>query len=264
VRKITASHYTSPIFISHDGSAYYFLKYLLKFNLPANDSFVIDAFCGGNAYYLITQKGNVYTMGSSNKFYELNPTKGLVSLTTPTLYTTKEALGGVPYMGSAGYNTGGRAMLATAEEWSCFGVNATNSSVCSSNGYCSGPDQCTCKLGYVGNDCSLWTCNGITFSNTSLVCAGRGLCTGVDQCNCSVTSMGPFCQFEICYGLSSNDTSVCGGRGVCTSFNTCNCNSGFYGPQCQYKSCFASIPSVSTGRKSSAERLCTRINNLLL
>src|SRR5690606_21437679 len=36
----------------------------------------------------------------------------------------------------------------------CFSIPANDSKVCSGNGVCVAPDNCTCSTGYSGNDCS--------------------------------------------------------------------------------------------------------------
>jgi alpha-tubulin suppressor-like RCC1 family protein len=74
----------------------------------------------------------------------------------------------------------------------CFSVFATDPNVCTGHGTCISNDNCACKTGYVGNDCSL----------------------------------------PLCYGYNSSDTAVCSGNGLCLTIDTCICYPGYFGKQC--------------------------------
>jgi hypothetical protein len=79
---------------------------------------------------------------------------------------------------------------------------------------------------------SIFTCFGITASNPS-VCSGNGICTGIDQCSCGSYYFGTQCQTTKCFGKDSTDPSVCSGNGNCTTLDNCQCKQGYGGRQCQ-------------------------------
>eukprot|EP01080_Neovahlkampfia_damariscottae_P004137 gene4137-7447_t len=65
---------------------------------------------------------------------------------------------------------------------------------CSGNGVCSG-DYCICNPGYLGDSCSSFTCRGKSPSDVS-VCSGKGICSGPENCTCQVGYSGQNCQFQ--------------------------------------------------------------------
>lgn len=132
----------------------------------------------------------------------------------------------------------------------CFNKNSSDSTVCSSNGYCSGGNACCCKTKYIGEQCQIcspgyygsncnisYVCKGKT-NDDPLVCNGRGLCTGNDVCNCtSNLYYGSDCEIWNCYGVPLNSPSVCSSHGICTSPDNCVCNTPYHGSYCNQFDC---------------------------
>lgn len=114
---------------------------------------------------------------------------------------------------------------------SCFGVNATSSSVCSGYGTCISLDTCSCQAGYSGLACSIPTCYGINGNSTS-VCSGYGTCTSLNTCSCQLGYSGTTCSFTSCFGVNATSPSVCSGNGNCTSLDSCRCKTGYCGTTC--------------------------------
>ncbi|EFC49883.1 predicted protein [Naegleria gruberi] len=260
VRKMFVGFYSATVFVSTSGVPYYFDGTPIKLNLPSDDSYLVDSFMYSKRHYFITKKGNVYTSGS-NDYYQTSYRSGFNPvISAPTLYMTKDYFDGVPYMGIAGSLVAG---IITREEYTCFGVNSTDSTVCSSRGYCSGPDSCTCDEGYYGLTCANFSCNSISSFNSS-VCSGRGICSGPNTCSNCTNSIGNNCEYPICYGTYSNNVSVCSGNGYCTSVDTCQCKFGFYGTKCEYRTCFGgSALNGVLPRQTVADVFCKNINKLL-
>ncbi|KAG2392117.1 hypothetical protein C9374_013602 [Naegleria lovaniensis] len=146
----------------------------------------------------------------------------------------------------------------------CFGIAANVSSVCSSHGTCSSPNNCTCDAGYVGSQCQYAQCFGGNSSVPSSVCTGgKGICVAPDTCQCTSGYVGDQCQYPVCYGFPSNDTAnSCSGsvRGSCISNNTCSCNSGYTGNECQYNICYG-ISSASSSVCWNQHGDCIAPNN---
>eukprot|EP01080_Neovahlkampfia_damariscottae_P006370 gene6370-10377_t len=82
-------------------------------------------------------------------------------------------------------------------DYSCFGINADNSTACSSRGTCSGQDKCTCDVSFAGDECEI---------DLSTSCFRKGF----------------------------NDPTVCSGQGVCSSYNNCTCKTEYYGEECEH------------------------------
>ncbi len=66
----------------------------------------------------------------------------------------------------------------------CFGEKSTSPSVCSGHGSCTSPDQCKCSEGWMGVDCSITHCFGITSNLSGRVCSGKGECVRHNKCHC--------------------------------------------------------------------------------
>lgn len=143
----------------------------------------------------------------------------------------------------------------------CFNRSASNSQVCTGNGVCSGPSNCTCKVGYAGQRCStcasgytnvtgscILYCFNIASTNAS-VCSGRGKCIATNSCLCESGFMGRACNQSslncppnfvqigstcqpLCFGLNVTDERVCSGRGSCIGVNLCSCYEGYNGTNC--------------------------------
>ncbi|EFC36088.1 predicted protein [Naegleria gruberi] len=125
-------------------------------------------------------------------------------------------------------------------DFDCFGIKKSNSSVCSSLGTCSSPNNCTCQSGYYGVVCQDFYCYGNLF-NSSSVCSGHGSCQSSNNCTCKSGYYGANCDSHFCYGNLFNTSKVCSGKGVCNSPNNCTCRSGYYGSNCELFECFGNL-----------------------
>ena len=264
IRKIVLG--TLLILLADDFTIMMFNQTSSLISLP-NSELIMDAFSSESNTYFLTQSGNIYGMGS-NLYFELSIKYNVSQILQPVLVFTKSDLGGMPYLGSCGNHF---ASVAVALEWSCNGVSASASNVCSGNGLCLSQDQCLCKPNIFGQYCEIVNCNGV-LSNTTSVCSGNGICNVNGTCSCYSGYSGVNCEIFTCFGKMNNDTlNVCNGRGNCVAPDTCQCNPvlGFYGSECQYKSCFDAISKEellpSSKRRSSMKtQFCTNINKLLL
>ncbi len=83
--------------------------------------------------------------------------------------------------------------------------------------------------GWLGANCSVMSeCFGIAF-----VCSGHGSCVATDQCQCDEGWMGVDCSITHCFGVTSNVPDVvCSGK-ECVRHNKCRCVDGFRGHKCQ-------------------------------
>jgi len=125
----------------------------------------------------------------------------------------------------------------------CFGLQASDSSVCSGHGKCVGQDICECSQGYRGSECNIacitdksqWqgnycqvpVCYGVPAYDKTRVCSGHGTCSAPNQCTCSSSYSGDDCSFFQCFGILKNETNVCSDHGTCTGVDTCVCKSGY-------------------------------------
>ncbi|KAG2388843.1 hypothetical protein C9374_000282 [Naegleria lovaniensis] len=141
-------------------------------------------------------------------------------------------------------------LFAVNSSTSCFGVQYTDSKVCSSHGVCYSADYCICDYGYMNEDCSQFTC----FGNVNNGCH-NGSCVGVDTCECDEGFLGPHCNLTSCFGILSTDPSTCSGKGNCVKFDTCQCKEGYVGEQCDSFSCHL-IPSWKTTQVCSGRGQC--------
>ncbi|EFC47275.1 NBP family basal body protein [Naegleria gruberi] len=263
IRKIIVFPNSPLIFITYEGDAYYVYQGIHKFQLPnSNDSFVIHASSNYLNFYVITKKGNVYAMGTTNEFMEISQNPMVSSLNNMTLYATKESLGGVPYFISPETNL---AILAISNGWTCNGTASTSDSVCNGHGACVDQDVCACKENYDGSYCEKFTCGGISNEDTTTVCSGTGSCTSFDTCVCKQGYSGANCEIPSCFGVASSNTGiVCSGRGQCMGLDKCSCMTGYFGSKCEYKACYFESISAGTGAILSIKnKLCRDINKYL-
>lgn len=160
----------------------------------------------------------------------------------------------------------------------CFGISATNSNVCNGRGNCididtcqctsvdrkgeqcevekcisrektcsghgdcdSNHDNCVCDSGWIGTNCTDYTCYGKEVNDSS-VCNGKGNCTYLNQCECfSWEWTGAQCTLPGCYGKSNQDPTVCSSSGLCVGLNDCDCFSfvsGYKNYKCENPGCF--------------------------
>jgi hypothetical protein len=113
----------------------------------------------------------------------------------------------------------------------CNGQSSTNITVCSGNGQCIAPNNCSCNANYAGTDCSSFKCFGVD-SKDSSVCSSRGKCTRPDSCTCDNGYLGNNCQLIYCFGKNSSDPNVCSSHGQCSGVDRCICFDGYKGDNC--------------------------------
>ena len=89
----------------------------------------------------------------------------------------------------------------------------------------------------------LYSCNGISADNSS-VCSGRGTCLLQNNCVCNTGYSGSNCEIFSCNGILSNNSAVCSGRGTCVSSNVCSCPMGYYGLNCETPISYTYTPST--------------------
>ncbi|KAG2375020.1 hypothetical protein C9374_010024, partial [Naegleria lovaniensis] len=249
--------------ITQDGELYRHLGITEKITLPNAQEHVIDVttFRDGTLdfFYFVTSLGNIYTMGSDNSYFQISQDPTVKKLLTPTLYATKESLGGVPYLISANNYL---QVVALSSGWKCYGMDSTNPNVCSASGICVDVDTCACKSNVLGNDCSLFSCNG-TLKNETNVCSGNGHCVAWNQCKCNDGYTGTWCDQYSCL----QNGLVCSGNGECIGPNVCSCNNGWFGDKCEFKSCFSENETYGGAsakkRVTMKGRLCSKINTYL-
>jgi alpha-tubulin suppressor-like RCC1 family protein len=76
---------------------------------------------------------------------------------------------------------------------SCFGFMYDDPNVCRSRGICSAENNCDCFTGFIGYDCSIFSCNNIA-NYDPLVCNGHGMCMPNNTCSCEDLYSGRFCD----------------------------------------------------------------------
>jgi hypothetical protein len=144
----------------------------------------------------------------------------------------------------------------------CYGFNATDENVCSSNGVCKHPDECECFRGYSGIHCETPECFGKP-SIDPKACHGNGNCSHPDVCVCSRFYDGSECQIPICFGFKSTDSQVCSSNGRCESPNNCTCFNGFSGENCGTKLAMdVVITAVSVAMVGSCCLICFIIGTI--
>jgi hypothetical protein len=118
-----------------------------------------------------------------------------------------------------------------------------NNCSCSNNKFIISKDNnCDCKTGYSGVNCSDYSCFDIPYISNN-VCNKLGKCMSYNNCscfnykninskdnncNCNNNYDGVFCDSFKCNGIDSNSTKTCNGQGVCVDFNNCTCFTIFF------------------------------------
>ncbi|CAL4166706.1 unnamed protein product, partial [Meganyctiphanes norvegica] len=70
-----------------------------------------------------------------------------------------------------------------------------------SNGLCTGPNSCTCNIGYKGSSCGSYDC--------PLGCGdSNGRCTGPNSCTCNIGYTGASCESWAVLGVQVENISV--------------------------------------------------------
>ncbi len=153
----------------------------------------------------------------------------------------------------------------------CFGTAATSPQVCSSQGACVARDNCNCRAGYTGQDCSSFSCGGIPQDNIYRVCAGNGVCVAPNVCVCKNGYFGALCTDYGCRTtvirntttnvdvtvdtyVSATDPSACSRHGRCIRSNQCFCTQGWTGDACQTA---ATVSWKCNGMDSNSTTACS-------
>ncbi len=87
-----------------------------------------------------------------------------------------------------------RVRLIYSSRRACFGLDSEDPNVCSGYGSCADVDQCKCDEGWMGIDCSITHCFGVTSNLPDRVCSGQGKCVKPDECHCNPGHRGHKCQ----------------------------------------------------------------------
>ena len=93
---------------------------------------------------------------------------------------------------------------------------------CNDRGNCTGANNCTCDIGYSGNQCERFYC-----ANN---CNNRGTCIGYNKCKCI-----PGWTLDECSQSSCNKT--CSYQGMCAGDDNCFCYDGYKGVDCSQFAC---------------------------
>eukprot|EP00598_Pedospumella_elongata_P012679 CAMPEP_0185006192 /NCGR_PEP_ID=MMETSP1098-20130426/83933_1 /TAXON_ID=89044 /ORGANISM="Spumella elongata, Strain CCAP 955/1" /LENGTH=2045 /DNA_ID=CAMNT_0027534327 /DNA_START=353 /DNA_END=6490 /DNA_ORIENTATION=+ len=102
-------------------------------------------------------------------------------------------------------------------------LSATCTQICENGGRCVGPDQCQCKPGWTGVDCTTPVCSAVT-------CGANKVCVAPDTCACKPGYAGPNCDRALCMQHCSNN-------GVCSAPDTCSCPTGWFDTNCTTPVC---------------------------
>jgi len=97
--------------------------------------------------------------------------------------------------------------------------------------------QCVCKPGYIGDECVVKTCPGVTVDG--IPCNSHGTCNN-NKCRCDPNWYGLGCE------TYCDDRTTCSGHGVCggdrwarnvppEQLGKCVCNTPWYGEKCEQK-----------------------------
>ncbi|KAG2382008.1 hypothetical protein C9374_005800 [Naegleria lovaniensis] len=138
----------------------------------------------------------------------------------------------------------------------CNGIYQYSYGVCSNHGSCTGPNTCTCSGNYEGTYCNEWSCNSIKSTNTTYVCSGHGTCYSPNYCICNGGYSGSNCETHYCYSVLNSNPSVCSGHGKCLHTDVCQCSTGYYGSTCDSWNCNG-ISKTLVGTVCSGVGTCT-------
>mmetsp|Transcript_34542 Transcript_34542/g.55147 ORF Transcript_34542/g.55147 Transcript_34542/m.55147 type:complete len:2065 (+) Transcript_34542:19-6213(+) len=135
-------------------------------------------------------------------------------------------------------------------------MTGTCAKICENGGTCTGDEQCTCRDGWEGEDCTKPVCTTPCSSTRSLCvapdtcacvsgytnypacttplcvqeCKHGGHCSAPDVCTCQPGWFDSNCTTPIC-------EQTCGNGGNCTSPNTCTCPIDWIGEDCRTPVC---------------------------
>eukprot|EP00554_Chaetoceros_debilis_P016874 CAMPEP_0194126972 /NCGR_PEP_ID=MMETSP0150-20130528/60272_1 /TAXON_ID=122233 /ORGANISM="Chaetoceros debilis, Strain MM31A-1" /LENGTH=2248 /DNA_ID=CAMNT_0038820867 /DNA_START=651 /DNA_END=7398 /DNA_ORIENTATION=- len=118
-------------------------------------------------------------------------------------------------------------------------MTATCSFPCENGGRCIRPDQCECRPGWEGPDCTRPIC--------ATPCADRELCVGPDVCSCIPGYEGDGCMDALC-------VQTCDHGGYCSAPDTCTCPAGWFDTNCTTPVC---LQTCGNGGNCTAPDLCS-------
>lgn len=81
-----------------------------------------------------------------------------------------------------------------------------------------GSNLCACNPGFLGADCSQFSCENLNN------CSTNGYCVSFNVCKCFPGWDSEDCSLPSCKQLAN-----CSGHGLCVSFNECQCEDMFEG-----------------------------------
>lgn len=221
--------------------------------------------CGTGFTLFANSFGEVFAMGlntygqlglgdSSDRNFPVKLESGIPSFSTISSIAVGSSYSMVLYQCTKGYGDSDCHLV------NCFGINGTQSDVCSGNGTCIANDTCSCNDGYGGSQCEYFACGGLIPTDPA-VCNSHGTCNGTNECNCQSGYSGSLCQIASCFGVSGENTSaVCSGKGSCIAFDTCNCTYGFTWNECEQFMCFG-FPPNSSNVCTGGNGVCIGLDN---
>eukprot|EP01080_Neovahlkampfia_damariscottae_P006368 gene6368-10375_t len=242
---------------------------------------------GASASYVITQNQSLYAFGSNSvgqftgydePFHtipiQIKPELRFVDVISNRYFAVFSVAGC-----QSGYSG------VDCSVFQCFGINRTESMVCSGNGNCTSSNFCQCDLNYNGAQCESFTCFEVNSTDPN-VCSSHGNCTSFNNCTCMNGYTGIQCEVAPpqpspsvspitspsvspiasptfkCFGLTPDQINACSGKGECISQDSCSCNPGFNGNQCQFLDsvkCFGL--NANDTNACSSNGICSSNNN---
>jgi alpha-tubulin suppressor-like RCC1 family protein len=192
----------------------------------------------GQHVLALSYNGVIYGWGNNAQGQLSDGTSGAGKYRS-TPYKMSQGSGNFTERLAVGIAAGSYHSLALYNGTLCYNMLKDDPLVCSGNGTCVAQDQCVCRDGFSGDQCQYTSCYGIIATN-STVCGGpsHGSCPYLDTCICTTSYMGPQCQYPACFGKSQSDPTACNGKGNCTAPGICTCDSDHAGNQCQYYNCY--------------------------
>eukprot|EP00986_Skeletonema_menzelii_P003076 scaffold902_cov146-Skeletonema_menzelii.AAC.1 len=147
---------------------------------------------------------------------------------------------GISAFVNASLDDGLRLMfVADRDNHAIRALSATCTFACENGGRCVGPDQCECKEGWEGVDCTKPFCHA--------QCSDRELCVGPDLCACIPGYRGEDCLEAMC-------VQACQNGGHCSAPDTCSCPHGWFDSNCTTPVC---EQTCGNGGNCSAPNECS-------
>mmetsp|Transcript_12639 Transcript_12639/g.18953 ORF Transcript_12639/g.18953 Transcript_12639/m.18953 type:complete len:944 (+) Transcript_12639:93-2924(+) len=143
------------------------------------DERFIHVAAGGEFSLLLASSGELYGMGS-NEYGQLAQTEKSIYMSPVRIqrqYTTDQQ---VLHMAAGRYHA-----MASVDSHTCYGLPDVDLLVCNGHGNCTSQDNCICKEGYQGPDCSTPICSSG---------CNNGYCADKDDCRCFKGFGGASCN----------------------------------------------------------------------